>query len=331
MIRLGFQIPNFTFPGVGPDQLFERVSAMATTAEAAGFDTVMVMDHFYQLPMLGPPEHAMFEGYTLLGALAARTTSVRLGTLVTGVTYRLPSILAKVVTTLDVISGGRAFLGIGAAWFDVEHHALGVPFPPVAERFERLEEAIQICQAMFRDERPTIEGRHYQVRDAINSPAPLQAGGIPVMVGGAGERKTLRLAAQYADMVNLTAGLDEIPHKLEVLAKHCSDVGRDPASINKTALGSLILGRTMDEAAAKRRALFGERGLDWDALDEGTQQALTQRVYTGGPDEIGELVERLLSMGLDGVTVNLPVDGHDLEHLAFAGEVLGKALSRAGS
>src|SRR3954462_10338116 len=172
MIRAGLQIPNFTYPGVAPEDLFERVATVAVAAEESGFDTVMVMDHFYQLPLLGPLEHEMFESYTLLGAIAARTQRVNLGTLVTGVTYRNPAILAKVITTLDVISKGRAFLGIGAAWFDVEHHALGVSFPPVSERFERLEEAILICQAMFRGERPTIEGKHYQVRDAITSPAP---------------------------------------------------------------------------------------------------------------------------------------------------------------
>ena len=185
----------------------------------------MVMDHFYQLPLLGPTDHEMFEAYTLLGALAARTKTVKLGTLVTGVTYRNPAILAKIVTTLDVISSGRAFLGIGAAWFDVEHEALGVPFPPVKERFERLEEALHICRAMFRGERPTIEGKHYSVKDAINSPAPVTPGGPPIMIGGQGEKKTLRLMAEHAEMANFTSGFDELPRKLEVLAGHCADVG----------------------------------------------------------------------------------------------------------
>src|SRR4029077_6725995 len=170
MIRAGLQIPNFTYPDVAPGDLFERVAAMAVTGEENGFDTVMVMDHFYQLPLLGPPEHEMFESYTLLGALAARTSKANLGTLVTGVTYRNPAILAKTVTALDVISKGRAFLGIGAAWYDVEHEVLGVESPPVKERFERLEEALAICRAMFRSERPTIEGKHYRVKDAINVP-----------------------------------------------------------------------------------------------------------------------------------------------------------------
>jgi F420-dependent oxidoreductase-like protein len=183
---MGLQIPNFTYPDVAPDELFERISAIAQTAERSGFDTVMVMDHFYQLPLLGPPDNEMFEAYTLLGALAARTEKVMLGTLVTGVTYRNPSILAKVVTALDVISKGRAFLGIGAAWYDVEHEALGVDFPPVKERFERLEEALHICRGMFRGERPTFTGAHYRVKDAINSPAPIRPGGAPVMFGGQG-------------------------------------------------------------------------------------------------------------------------------------------------
>jgi F420-dependent oxidoreductase-like protein len=326
MIRAGLQIPNFTFPEVPDDELFERVAQIAVTAEEVGFDTVMVMDHFYQLPLLGPPTNAMFESYSLLAALAARTSKVKLGTLVTGVTYRNPAILAKTVTSLDVISRGRAFLGIGAAWFDVEHEALGVDFPPVKERFERLEEAILICQAMFRGERPTIDGKHYRVKDAINSPAPIQPGGPPFLIGGSGERKTLRLMAQYASMANFTVGIDEIPRKLEVLAGHCAEVGRDPNEINKTMLASLVLGRTMEEAEGKRNEFLAERGLDWDALDDATREMVTARIIVGDADTVGEQVHRLLELGLDGVTVNMPADAHDLDAVAFAGEVLLKAL-----
>ena len=327
MIRAGLQIPSFTFPDVAEPDLFERVSSVALAAEESGFDTVMVMDHFYQLPMLGPPELAMFEGYTLLAALAARTSRARLGTLVTGVTYRNPAVLAKIVTSLDVISRGRAFLGIGAAWFEAEHDALGADFPPVSERFERLEEAIHICRAMFRGERPTLEGRHYRVKDAINSPAPVTPGGPPIMVGGQGERKTMRIAAELADMVNLTAPIAEIPRKLDALAGHCERVGRDMADINKTALNSLIAGRTMEDAAAKRDTLLTARGRPpWDDLDEGVQQMIGARFLVGGPDEIGEQVQHLLGLGLDGVTVNLPADGHDPDAVAFAGQILAKAL-----
>jgi F420-dependent oxidoreductase-like protein len=286
----------------------------------------MVMDHFYQLPLLGPPDHEMFEAYTLLGAIAARTERVKLGTLVTGVTYRNPSILAKIVTTLDVISKGRAFLGIGAAWFDVEHEALGVDFPPVKERFERLEEALHITRAMFRGERPTFEGKHYRVKGVINSPAPITPGGPPIMIGGQGEKKTLRLMAEHAEMANFTSGFDELPHKLEVLAAHCADVGRDINTINKTPLASLFLGRTHEDAIDKVNQRLAGMGMTWDTLDAGFKQQLGARFLMGDADEVGEQVANLRSIGMDGVTVNLPSDGDDVEAVAHAGEVLLKAL-----
>ena len=326
MIKVGFQIPNFTFPGVAPEGLFDRVCEVAQAAEAAGADTVMVMDHFYQLPLLGPPEHEMLESYTLLGALAARTSTVRLGTLVTGVTYRNPAILAKIVTTLDVISGGRAFLGIGAAWFDVEHAGLGVDFPPVKERFERLEEALEICRAMFQGERPTIEGKHYRVQDAINSPAPIQAGGPPIMIGGQGEKKTLRLMAQHAEMANFTSGFDELPRKLDVLAGHCADVGRDPATINKTPLCSVVVADTMEEAISLRNGFLLARGLDFEALDEATQAMVAARLVVGDPDTAGERVRELMALGLDGITANLPANGHDPEAVTRTIQVLKAAV-----
>jgi F420-dependent oxidoreductase-like protein len=325
MIRAGLQIPNFTYPDTTPEQLFERVAATAVAAEEGGFDTVMVMDHFYQLPLLGPPEHEMFEAYTLLGALAARTERVNLGTLVTGVTYRNPAILAKIVTTLDVISKGRAFLGIGAAWFDVEHEALGVEFPPVKERFERLEDALQICRAMFKGERPTIEGKHHRVKDAINSPATIR-GDIPIMIGGSGEKKTMRLGAQYAEMVNLTVGADEVPRKLDALAKHCADLGRDMDTINKTALGIVVHGETMEAAEAKRDAFLAERGISWATLDDDTKTMLGARMMIGDDDAIGEGVQRLLDLGLDGITVSLPADSHIPEAVTAAGRALAAAV-----
>jgi F420-dependent oxidoreductase-like protein len=327
MIRAGLQIPNFTYPGVEPRQLFERVSDVAVAAERSGFDTVMVMDHFYQLPLLGPPDHEMLEAYTLLGGLAARTSKVNLGTLVTGVTYRNPAILAKIVTTLDVISQGRAFLGIGAAWFDVEHAGLGVDFPPVKERMDRLEEAIHICRAMFRGERPSFDGKYYRTHDAINSPAPVREGGPPIMVGGQGERRTLRIMAEHADMANFTSGYDELPRKLDVLASHCADVGRDPDDINKTSLGSLVLGRTMEEAESRRNAFLRERGLDWDALDDNTRAMLGARLVVGDSDLAGERIRDLLELGLDGVTFNIPAEGHLIENVEHAGEVVTKALT----
>ncbi len=326
MIKVGFQIPNFTFPDTAPGELFEKVAAVAVAAEEAGADTVMVMDHFYQLPLLGPPEAEMFEAYTLLGALAARTKTAKLGTLVTGVTYRNPAILAKIVTTLDVISNGRAFLGIGAAWYDVEHAGLGVRFPPVKERFERLEEALHICRAMFRGERPSIEGTHYTVSDAINSPAPITVGGPPIMIGGQGEKKTLRLMAEHAEMANMTSGFDELPHKLEVLAAHCVDVGRDYDTINKTPLCSVVLGETMEAAESLRNDFLRQRGLDWDALDDGTRALVAARLVVGDPDAVGEQVAKIIGLGLDGITANLPANGHDPDAVAHTMAVLKKAV-----
>jgi F420-dependent oxidoreductase-like protein len=325
VIRVGLQIPNFTYPGVAPDELFERVAAVATTAEASDFDAVMVMDHFYQLPHMGAPEQEMFEAYTLLGALAARTQRVLLGTLVTGVTYRNPALLAKEVTALDVISRGRAFLGIGAAWFDLEHRSLGFEFPPLRVRMEMLEEALQICRMMFRDERPTFTGKHFRTEQAFNSPAPVRPGGPPIMVGGSGERKTLRFVAQYADIWNGQCAWSELPHKLEVLAGHCADFGRDPAEINKTAIGSLLLADTMEGALAKRDAWLAARGLTWDTMPEQLRSFTTARLAMGDPDAVGEQIQALLATGVDGFIFNMPADGWDLEAVAHAGEVLTKA------
>jgi F420-dependent oxidoreductase-like protein len=327
MFRAGLQIPNFTYPDVAPDQLFETVATIATTGEQSGFDCVMVMDHFFQLPLLGPPEAEMFEAYTLLGALAARTETAMLGTLVTGVTYRNPAVLAKQVTALDVISKGRAFLGIGAAWFDTEHEALGVDFPPVKQRFEMLEEALTICRGMFRDERPTFEGEHFRVNGAFNSPPPVRPGGPPIMIGGQGEKKTLRLMAQHAEMANFTAGPSELARKVEVLLAHCADVGRDPEDITKTSLTSLALGRTMEEAEAKRNRFLAERGLDWETLDDATRAMVGDRIVVGDVDACAEQLTSLLDLGLDGFCVNLPGDGADLDAVAAAGELVSSVLA----
>ena len=233
--RLGLQIPNFTFPGVADADLFETIAGIAITADNHGFDSLWVMDHLYQIEMVGPREHPMLEAYTLLGALAARTSEIALGTMVTGVTYRNPALLAKIVTTLDIISSGRAILGIGAAWNDDEHAGYGYDFPTAKERLDRLEEALQIIPAMFTEEAPSFEGRHYRVQEVLNKPKPVR-GRIPVLIGGGGEKRTLRLVARYGDACNLFGGPDDVRHKLDVLERHCADVGRDPAEITKTVL-----------------------------------------------------------------------------------------------
>src|SRR5204862_3595443 len=230
--------------------------------EQAGFDSVWVMDHFWQLPPLGGPTQPMLEGYTLLGGLAARTRRVKLGTLVTGVTYRNPALLAKMVTTLDIVSGGRAMLGIGAAWYEEEHDGFGFDFPRAGERLDRLEEAVQICRALFRDERPTWKGRYYSITDARNVPGPVRDGGPPIMIGGGGERRTLRLVAQYGDLCNVSGGPATIAHKLDVLRGHCKDVGRDPAEIVTTRLGTLVLTDDAAETAGTTEFLRGLAGAE---------------------------------------------------------------------
>ncbi|MDX6299338.1 MAG: hypothetical protein QOF53_552 [Nocardioidaceae bacterium] len=236
-MRVGIHFPDFTLPG-GPEALPATLAATARAAEEGGCATFTLMDHYFQMETLATAQDPMLEGYTALGFLAGRTERIGLGLLVTGVTYRHPGLLAKIVTTLDVLSGGRATLGLGAAWYEREHRALGVPFPPVAERFERLEEALQICLQMWSDDDGPYDGRHYRLAETICSPRPVRTPRPLVMVGGDGERKTLRLVARYADACNLFGRDPEtVKHKLEVLDRHCEDVGRDPAEISRTMLG----------------------------------------------------------------------------------------------
>ena len=231
-MQIGVQIPDFTFPG-GPARLGADLAAVGRAADAAGFDFIAVMDHFFQIGLIGPPEREMLEAYSTLAYLAAVTSRVKLLTLVTGTVYRHPGILAKTVTTLDVLSGGRAWLGIGAAWNDEESRGLGIPFPPVAERFERLEETLQICLQMWRGDETPYQGRHYQLERPLNSPQALSKPHPPIMIGGGGERKTLRFVARYAQACNLFPG-PELAHKLDVLRAHCDAEGRDYDEITKT-------------------------------------------------------------------------------------------------
>jgi F420-dependent oxidoreductase-like protein len=241
-MRIGLQIPNFTWPG-GPATIGGTLAEIARTADQAGFASLWVMDHFFQIGVIGPAEHEMLEGYSALNYLAALTKNVKLGTLVTGVIYRYPGILVKTVTTLDVLSGGRAYLGIGAAWFEREAVGLGVPYPSTAERFERLEEALQIAHQMWSDNDGPFAGKHYHLAETLCNPQPLSRPHPPILIGGAGEQKTLRLVAQYADACNLFArmGTDVVRAKLDVLKRHCDAVGRDYAAIEKTTLDTAYL------------------------------------------------------------------------------------------
>ena len=317
---LGFQIPNFTFPDVKNDGLFEHIAMLANSAERSGFDAVFVMDHFYQLPNIGPRTDPMLEGYALLSALAVRTKKVRLGTLVTGVTYRNPALLAKEVTTLDVISVGRAILGIGAAWNEDEHKGYGYEFPPVGERLSRLEEALQICRAMFREEAATFTGRDYRVDGALNFPRPIQPNGPPIMIGGGGEQRTLKLVAQYADMSNIFGDPAMVRHKMDVLNRHCEAVERDPKTIVKTRLGSLLIRHTDAEAEKAFDQILNIPGINKDWVRAG--------FTVGGPDTVTEKVQALLDAGLDGVIFNMP-RMEIPEFIELAGTTLSKQLQSA--
>ena len=227
---------NFTHPD-WERRLVPLLADTARVADEGGASLFTVMDHWFQMEVLGGPPEPMLEGYTTLGYLAALTSRVRLGLLVTGTTYRHPGLLAKTVTTLDRLSGGRAVLGIGAAWYEREHLGLGVPFPPLAERFERLEETLQICRQMWSDDDGAYAGRHYRLVETVNVPPPVQRPHPPVMIGGAGERKTLRLVARYAQACNIFGeGPERMAHKLEVLRRHCDDVGTDYEAIDKTMI-----------------------------------------------------------------------------------------------
>jgi F420-dependent oxidoreductase-like protein len=233
-VEIGLHLADLTYPA-GPAGLADDLTRIVTAAEEAGFARISVMDHVWQIGTLGPPEHSMLEGYTTLGFLAARTSRVQLLTWVTAVTYREPGMLAKIVSTLDVLSGGRAWLGIGAGWNAEEANGLGLPFPPTAERFERLEEALQIFLQMWSDENGPYNGRHYRLERTLNEPQPLRRPHPPILIGGGGERKTLRLVAQYAQACNLFAN-DELEHKLDVLRGHCEAVGRPYDEIEKTVM-----------------------------------------------------------------------------------------------
>jgi len=313
MTAFGLQLPNFAFGG--PDAgIFDHVVAQARAGEAAGFTSLWVMDHFWQLPALGGPSQPMLEGYTLLGALATQTRTVKLGTLVTGVTYRNPALLAKMVTTLDVISGGRAILGIGAAWHDEEHEALGFDFPPAGQRLDRLEEALQICRAMFREDSPTFDGRYYRIHGATNVPRPLQAGGPPILVGGGGEQRTLRLVAQYADACNISGDVATIRHKLEVLDRHCAETGRDRAEITVTRLGSLFLTSNAEETRLIR-----------DFVTDAAGPEAANGFTIGEPDDVVAAVGELVDAGVDEFYFNLPLA--DPDGITAAGKLLTSSFA----
>src|SRR4051812_4689836 len=289
-IWFGFHLPSYTHPEIPPDRLFDGVVTQARAAEEAGFSLVTVMDHLYQIPGVGAVREPMLEGWMTLAALARETSRVRLGTLVTGVTYRNPALLAKEVTTLDVISGGRAILGLGAAWNDVEHEGYGYAFPPVGERMDRLDEALAIIKAMFTEDRPTFHGEHYRIEGALNVPRPIQSGGPKILVGGGGEKRTLRIAATYADMTHwFSMGLDGLKHKNEVLERYCEEIGRDPSTIERTIGAPVIV--VANEAEGKQ-------------LLEAIPADRRPFLNVGGPEQAAEGLRPYIEAGFTGFTFN---------------------------
>ncbi len=261
-MKIGLQIPNFTWKGGAPE-IAPTLARIVRTADSVGFDSIWVMDHFFQIPGVGPAENDMLEGYTTLGFIATNTTKASIGTLVTGVTYRHPGVLIKQVTTLDALTGGRAWLGIGAAWFEQEHAGLGVPFPPVRERFERLEETLQIAHQMWSDDNGPFAGKHYRLAETICSPQPLSRPHPRIMIGGGGEKKTLRLVARYADASNIfsSAGLEEVRHKLDVLRGHCQAEGRNYDDIEKTVYHVFDLQKASPNEIVDTLGRYAEAGI----------------------------------------------------------------------
>jgi F420-dependent oxidoreductase-like protein len=303
----GLHLPSYSFPDAAPERLFDRVIEQAKAAEAAGFSLVTVMDHLYQIAGVGAETEPMLEGWSVLNALARETKQVRLGTLVTGVTYRNPAMLAKMTTTLDVISGGRALLGLGAAWNETEHKGYGYDFPPIRERMDRLEEALTIIKAMFTEDRATFHGRYYRVDEALNSPRPIQPGGPRILIGGGGEQRTLKIAARFADLTHwFPLGLEGLAHKNEVLVRHCEAIGRDPGTIERTMATPVLVAPNEAAARAMIEALPAER---------------RQYVKGGKPEQAAEALRPYLDAGFTGFTFNNSIY-RTTEQIGAIGELL---------
>jgi F420-dependent oxidoreductase-like protein len=307
-IRLGLQIPNFSY-GTGVNELFPTVIAQAQEAEAAGYDSVFVMDHFYQLPMLGTPDQPMLESYTALGGLATATERVQLGTLVTGNTYRNPALLAKIITTLDVVSRGRAILGIGTGWFELEHESLGFEFGTFTDRFNKLDEALQIILPMIKGERPTFSGKYYRTNEAMAEPRFRER--IPLMIGGSGEKKTIPLAARHFDHLNVITGFDQLAAKVKVARERCEEIGRDPATLETSMLVTVMV--------------------DENATDDFIPDEMKQGMVVGSAERVAEQIKtKVLDAGIDGVIINMPtnIQGYQPGLITAAGEALRPMVGR---
>ncbi|GAM50496.1 5,10-methylene tetrahydromethanopterin reductase [Nocardia seriolae] len=316
-------MPNFSY-GVAPRDLFPAVVAQAREAEAAGFDAAFVMDHFYQLPLLGAPSEPMLEAYTALSGLAASTERIQLSALVTGNTYRNPALTAKTVTTLDVVSRGRAVLGIGAGWFELEHQAYGFDFGTFTERFEKLEEALEIITPMLRGQHSSFDGKWYRTDDAMNEPRVRDD--LPILLGGGGEKKTFGLAARFADHLNIICNASELPRKLDALHARCDEVGRDPKTLETSFLAFVIVDEDGDRARKVQAEMLARLGItDLGSIPTAAlRNTPADRQFVGTPDEVAEQIQsRVLDQGIDGIIVNMVTNGHE----AGAVELAGRALA----
>jgi F420-dependent oxidoreductase-like protein len=316
-MQFGLQKPIFAFDYRGNEtsQIIDSIENLATSAENKGFDSFWVMDHFHQIPMIGKPEEPMLESWTTLSVLAGLTTKIKLGTLVTGIIYRYPAILAKIAATLDVLSKGRLFMGIGAAWNEDESHAYGIDFPPVNERLSRLEEVIQIIRKMWTEEpSASFNGKYYQIHNAYCNPKPIQKPTPPILVGGSGEKRTLKIVAKYADACNLFGSIETVKRKLNILKEHCKSVGRDYDSILKTKLAFVVIENDKQTVEKKIHDFF--KGMPEEQIREFA-------VY-GTPEDVLRQIELLEEVGIQYLIVDLE-PSRELEALdLFANKIIKK-------
>ncbi|HEY7079466.1 MAG TPA: LLM class F420-dependent oxidoreductase [Nitrososphaeraceae archaeon] len=318
-MRFGLQHPNFSFDYKNGDtaQIVESLKDLILLAESVGFDSFWVMDHFHQIKFVGNPDEPMLESWTTIATLAGVTTKIKLGTLVTGIVYRHPAILAKIGATLDVLSKGRLFMGIGAAWNQEESFAYGIPFPTTKERLLRLEEVIQIILKMWAKSTATFNGKFYQIKDAYCNPKPIQKPHPPIMIGGGGERNTLRIVAKYADACNLFGSIETIERKLNVLEEHCNNIGRDYHSILKTKLGIVLIDNDKELLNKKVNELF--KGMP--------KEQIREFVIFGTPDEVLREIELFENVGIEYFIVNLDPSSESAQVELFADKIMKKTLA----
>ncbi|SEF26535.1 probable F420-dependent oxidoreductase, Rv1855c family [Amycolatopsis pretoriensis] len=319
-IQLGYHIASFNHE-ISLTELFSAVTAQARAAENAGFDVLTVSDHLYQPPLIGEPDEPILEAYTTLAALAATTTRIQLSAMVTGNLFRNPALLAKIVTTLDVISGGRAVLGIGAGWFELEHRGYGFDFGTAADRADRLEEALRIAVPMLRGGRPTLNGTWYRAENAINEPRLRDD--LPVLVGGGGERRTFASAARHADHLNIICNPAELPRKMRALRDRCAEAGRDPETLEVSFATPMMIDEDGDRARKRLRDLVLRSGVDIARLSGTERAAATDRFFVGTPAEVADQIRtKVFAHGVRGLMVNLLADGHEPGVIELAGRTL---------